>query len=115
MGSKQNNLNSFLVIGISSREIIIVRRNLHVEPMVLTSQLFESLALRLRDEQRSEDADQPAHKNSENHGNIHEQCEDFHDVVQPSISPTSVPQGTNQSLCDDGANLTRRGADTMSC
>ena len=39
--------------------MIAIRRHIHVEPVVLTGQLFESLALRLRDEERKEDTDQP--------------------------------------------------------
>jgi hypothetical protein len=57
-------LNSLLVFidWVGTRNVsrvCTVGRSLHVQPMVLAGQLFESLAFRFRDEQGSEDSDEP--------------------------------------------------------
>src|ERR1700733_7235941 len=92
--------------------MIAVRRNFHVEPVVLTSQFFESFMLRFRDEERKENTDQPECQNAKTMG-IHEQGKDFHNVVQPGVGTASVSQGADQSLRNDSADFTGSGAHTV--
>lgn len=69
-------------------------------------QLLEGLALRLGDQQRREDAAQ------------HEQREDLHDVVEPGggvlLGRVALdPEGTEDRLRDDGADLAGRGGEAV--
>lgn len=68
----------------------------------LTSELLKSLALGLRNEERSEDTAQ------------HEQSEDLHDMVEPRCrvglgNMTLRPKRAEHSLGNDGANLSGSG------
>ena len=71
----------------------------------LTSELFESLALGLWDEQGSEDTAQ------------HEESEDLQDVVEPrglvGLGRTTNAERSNKALRDDGADLSRGGRETV--
>lgn len=93
--------------------MIVIRRNLHVEPVVLTSQFFESFAFRFGDEERKENTDQPGCQKWLRGWGVHEQGKDFHNVVQPSVGTASVSQGADQSLRNDSADFTGSGAHTM--
>ena len=52
-------LNRFLVLGNAPREILTVCSSVRCKPVLLTSQFFERLALRLRDKERCKEAEQP--------------------------------------------------------
>lgn len=71
----------------------------------LSSELLESLALGLGDEEGGEDADE------------HEESEDLHDVVEPwgavGGGSTAGVQGAEGDLSDDSANLARSSRDTV--
>lgn len=75
----------------------------------LTRELFESLALRFRDEQSGKDSEE------------HEGGKDLHDVVEPwgrsrtggtGFCATSSERAKDR-LRDDGTNLARSGRETM--
>lgn len=83
---------------------IVIRRAGH-----LARQFLERLALRLGDEQGGEDAEQ------------HEEREDLHHVVEPrgggvaggARGCAARPQRAEDGLCNDGANLARRGREAV--
>ena len=78
-------------------------------PWNFTSQLLKSLALGLRNEERSEDTAQ------------HKEREDLHDVVEPwggsgsgrTGFSTSCSERTKDDLCDDGTDFSGSGRDTV--
>lgn len=83
---------------------IVIRRARH-----LARQFLERLTLGLRNEQGGEDAEK------------HEEGEDLHDVVEPrgggsaggARGCAARPQRTKDGLCNDGANLARRGREAV--
>lgn len=89
---------------MASRDRIIVCRAGN-----LTSQFLERLALRLWDEQRSEAAEE------------HEQGKDLHHMIEPRRGSGSRgillgspgPQGAEDDLCDNGADLARGCRETV--
>lgn len=74
--------------------------------VVLFGDFFQSHPLGFGDDDRGEDTEQ------------HEQSEDFHHVVQPTVlvvrGTAVVDKSTNTGLSDDGTNLTRGGRQTVS-
>lgn len=83
---------------------IVIRRAGH-----LARQFLERLALRLWDEQGGEDTEQ------------HEERKDLHHVVEPRGGGVAArargcaarPQRAEDRLCNDGANLARRGREAV--
>lgn len=84
---------------------IEVSRGLVGQTWNFTSKLLKCLALRLGDEERGEDTTK------------HEEGEDLQHVVEPwraiIFSSATGAERTDETLCDDGADLSGGGGDTV--